>query len=304
MKILFLSHYFYPHIGGVEKHVYEVAKNLISKKHEVVVATERYENDLKDKEDFGGIKIRRFEYPHEKIKGLISIWKWLWKNRDLIKQSDIIHCHDVFIWYLPFKFLFPFKKVFTTFHGWEGIYPIPFKNIILKRMASFFSAKTIAIGKYIEKYYGIKANKIIYGGTPNYGGVDKTENHDKKVKNYLVFLGRLEKDTGTPEFFKWLAKNNKYQVDFIGDGSLHEECLKYGRVLGFIDPTSFLKRASVCVPGGYLSYIEAKSLKCKTITFANNQLKEDYWSDIEKVKKIPTWEKVSNEYINLYNRFK
>ncbi len=294
MKILFLTHYFYPHIGGVEKHVYNISQFLKSK-NQITVITEKYNNGLRDQEGVGGIEVYRVSYPNKKYIGLFNIWLWLWKNRKLIIDSDIIHCHDVFIWYIPFRFLFPFKRVATTFHGWEGIYPIPLINIIQKKLANFLSFKTIAVGKYIEKYYGIKTNKIIYGGTNN---IEKPKN---KVKNYLVYLGRLEKDTGLLEFLNWLESNKKYQVDFIGDGSFYEECLKQGRVLGFVDPNPFLEKAEICVPGGYLSYIEAISFKCKILTFPNNKLKVDYWDEIKKIKKFPTWEKIANEYISLYN---
>jgi len=37
------------------------------------------------------------------------------KNRQLLQNADIIHCHDVFYWYLPFRFLYPHKPVFTPF---------------------------------------------------------------------------------------------------------------------------------------------------------------------------------------------
>lgn len=164
MKILFIAHYFYPHIGGVEKHVLEVAKSLVQKGNEVTILTERYDKSLKDKETVNGIKVVRFSYPHIKLIGLKFIWWNIFKNRKLIVGADVVHIHDVFIWYLPFRFLFPFKKVYTTFHGWEGIWPIPWQNILIKRMAARLSDGSIAVGKYIEKYYGIKATKILYGG--------------------------------------------------------------------------------------------------------------------------------------------
>ena len=147
MKILFLAQHKWPHIGGVEKHIHEVTKSLEKKGHKVKTISSE---DIK--------------YYRIKFLGLLYIWFWLFKNRKLISGADIIHCHDVFIWYLPFHFLYPDKKVFTTFHGWEGIYPIPGKYIFLKRLASKLSWGTIAVGKYIEKYYFITADKIMYGG--------------------------------------------------------------------------------------------------------------------------------------------
>ena len=118
----------------------------------------------------------------------------------------------------------------------------------------------------------------------------------------IVFVGRLEKDTGVNEFLRWFRRlDDGYEVKFVGDGSLRKECEKYGKVYGFCDPTPFLQKAEYCIPGGYLSDIEAKAHGCKIITFANNPLKNDYWTDIKKIKKFPTWDQIADEYINLYN---
>ena len=147
MKILFLVQYKTPHVGGVEKHVESISLSLGKKGHKVRIVSSE---DIK--------------YPRIKFLGLLYIWIWLWGYREMIKKADIVHCHDVFIWYLPFRFLYAKKPVYTTFHGWEGIWPIPWKNILIKRLAAKLSRGTIAVGKYIEKYYGVKADKIIYGG--------------------------------------------------------------------------------------------------------------------------------------------
>mgnify|MGYP001606166050 CR=1 FL=1 len=103
------------------------------------------------------------------------------------------------------------------------------------------------------------------------------------------------------KFLDWLDKNGGYRVNFCGDGNLREKCKKYGIVHGFCDPKPFLKRAKICVPGGYLSYIEAKNYGCEIMTFSNNPLKKDYWNEIKKIRKFPTWDKIADEYINLYN---
>jgi glycosyltransferase involved in cell wall biosynthesis len=278
MKLLFLTRKAPPHIGGVEKHIEEVSKVLKRKGHSIQVISE---DDIK--------------YPHIKYLGLIYIWLWLFWNRKVIENVDIVHCHDVFIWYLPFRFLYPKKPVYTTFHGWEGVWPIPWKNILLKRIASKYSWGSIAVGMYIGKYYGIKPNKILYGGLSHINKVDKKE------KSTCVYIGRLEKDTGVLEFIKWLRKKHFRKVDFVGDGKLRPECKKYGLVHGFKNPTPFLKRAEICVPGGYLTYIEAKQFGCKIEVFPNNPLKKDYWKEIKEVQKFPSWNQIANEYLNLYN---
>ena len=282
MRILFLAHYSWPHVGGVEKHVDRITERLKHKGHNVKVISEE---DIK--------------YPHIKFLGLLYIWFWLFKNRNLIKQSDIIQIHDVFIWYLPFRFLYSKKVVYTTFHGWGGHYPVPPKEIFLVRMAAKLSWRTIAVGKYIEKYYGIKVSKIVYGGTDT--PRESPFEHSRGVRG-IVWVGRLERDTGLPQFLEWLMVNDQgLRVDFVGDGQLRSECEKYGMVRGFTDPKPFLKRAKICVPGGYLSYIEAKQADCKIMTFHNNPLKKDYWDEIKRVKKFPTWDEVADEYLDLYH---
>jgi len=286
MKILFISHYKWPHIGGVEKHVYELSKRLRVKGNSVKVISER---DIKQ--------------PHIKFLGLVYIWFWMFRNRKLIEKADIVHCHDVFIWYLPFRILYLKKPVYTTFHGWEGIWPIPRKNIFLKKLAAKLSWGSIAVGKYIERYYGIKANKIIYGGT-----LILHSDEMRKRDELIIFVGRLEKDTGVLEFLKWLDKNPKYVVDFIGDGVLREKCEKYGTVYGFINPAPFYKQVKYCVPGGYLAALEALSYGCELKLFWNNKVKEDYWKmspfvrkDVKIWAKKQTWDKLTNEYLDLYN---
>lgn len=40
MKILFFARLFYPHIGGVEKHLFEISTRLTAMGHEVTIVTE------------------------------------------------------------------------------------------------------------------------------------------------------------------------------------------------------------------------------------------------------------------------
>lgn len=127
----------------------------------------------------------------------------------------------------------------------------------------------------------------------------------------IIFVGRLAGDTGIRNFLMWCEKNKKYKVDFCGDGPLRSECEKYGTVHGFTDPISFLKKAKYCVPGGYLAALEGLGYGCELKLFWNNKLKEDYWkmSPFYKLKgkalrdwaKEQTWEKVANEYLDMYN---
>lgn len=265
MKVLFLSHHKWPRVGGVERHLEAISSKLYAL---------GFKTETISEEDINPPKIKYF--------GLFYIWYRLLKNRKLITESDIVHIHDVFIWYLPFRFLFPFKKVYITFHGWEGHFPLPLWNILNKRIANYLCNGSIAVGKYIEKWYGIKATHVLYGGVEKLN--DKNANA-KKIKNTIIWLGRQDRDTGIEEFKKWLVKNPKFRVKYVTNVK---------------NPEKYLETAEYCVPSGYLSFLEARRYGCKIVTFANNSLKEDYWKEIKKLKTIPTWDEAVKTYLKLW----
>lgn len=266
MKILFITHHKWPRIGGVEKHIKNLSEKLRVNNYEVTTISEE---DIKP--------------PHFKYIGLFYIWYWLFKNRDLITRSDLVHIHDVFIWFLPFRFLYPNKKVYITFHGWEGKWPIPLWNMVNKKIANYLCNGSIAVGKYIEKYYKIKTNYIIHGGVTS---LRQGYGRQAKIKDTVVYLGRQDEDTGINEFRKWLSiQNNKYKVTYVTNDP---------------NPEKYLETAEYCVPSGYLSYLEAKNNGCKILTFANNPLKVDYWNEVKLLKSIPSWLEVADIYIKLW----
>ena len=305
MKILFITRLFNPHIGGVERHVLEVSKKLKTKNQKVTILTEKYDKSLKDEETIDGIRVIRFSYPHVKLLGLKFLWWQIFKNRKLIMEADVIHVHDVFIWYLPFRFLYPKKPVYTTIHGLEWDNPLAKISIWQKRLAVKLSTGTVGVGKFLEKYLKVKFDLLIYGGA------SMNQRISIKSKNTIVYVGRLEENTGLLKFLYWLKANPKYETDFCGDGELRKECEKHGTVHGFIDPAPFYKKAGYCVPGGYLAALEALSYGCKLKLFWGGKVKKDYWQmspfvgkDVSTWVKNQTWEKLANEYIDLYNSSK
>jgi glycosyltransferase involved in cell wall biosynthesis len=282
MKIVFISKYVLPHVGGVEKHIDKVSQHLKDLGHSVTF-----------------ISSAEIKYPQIKILGLLYIWYWFVKNRNIILQHDVVHVHDVFIWYLPLRILYPKIKVYTTFHGWEGKYPIPIINILQKRLAWKLSTGSISVGEYINKWYGVKPDQVIYGA------VDKiNKNRFKKIPKSIAYVGRLQEDTGLLKCLVWFSRlDYGYKIIFVGDGPLGIECQKYGQVVGFSDPSPYLKKAETCVAGGYLSYLEAKNNGCKIVTFADNPLKVDCWNNIKaafKSKNLTTWKEISQIYLKLW----
>lgn len=295
MKALIITESYLPKLGGVEKHI-ALTKPYLQKAG--------FEFDIFNKSEV--FKNRQLK----KFLGLIQIWLELTKLIKLIKKADIIFIHDVFIYYLPFRIIFPKKKVLTIFHGWEKIYPIPFKNILYKQLAQKLSNKTISIGSYINKYYRLtdKNNYISYGAVE----LPSTEiNLTQKEENSFVYVGRLEKDTGLPIFLEFLdilsAKKIIFSVKFCGDGPMKQDCLRYGEVLGFVDVRKYLEKSEFCFAGGYLSILEAMAYKNIVLSAFDHQLKKDYLLSSPFAKNIicaDQAQKLFESYSDLQNKQK
>ncbi|MCC6710932.1 MAG: glycosyltransferase family 4 protein, partial [Candidatus Pacebacteria bacterium] len=184
-KILIFTPSFFPKLVGVERHVLETTNQLIKKGYSVKVLTEKT-TELKKFEKKSLLRIYRFSYPKIKYVGLFSIWwRLLTQYYSLIKEADVIHIHDIFVWYLPFRLMFWRKPVVTTFHGWEGVFPLPPQNKFWRKLGVLLSSKTVAVGHYLEKHYHFKADHVIYGGVH----LPKT-NYQKK--DLLLYVGRLD----------------------------------------------------------------------------------------------------------------
>lgn len=276
MNILFFTRLFYPHIGGVEKHVYEISKILIREGHSVIVVTEQYEKNIKLIEKLEGIKIYRIPALNDNWLKKFQIWKWIWNNRFLIEKADIVHCQDVFFWYLPFRFLYFNKSIFTTFHGYES-YPLKLKAIFMHKISERLSMGNICVGNFIKKWYGTKSNYVTYGG------VNITKSKKLKVENSegAVFIGRLDEQTGIltySETVKLIRKKiPNFKFEIIGDGKFRKEIGKVFKVLGFQkNPEKYFTNYRFAFVSRYLSILEAMMAKRLVFAVYDNPLKEDY----------------------------
>jgi glycosyltransferase involved in cell wall biosynthesis len=294
MTILFLARRFYPQIGGVEKHVLEIGKRLVKQGHKVIVITELEKNT--NKQDYHsrsgsaklagkveGIEIYRIDVGVDDWFKKFRIWGQLWGLQKIFNNADVVHCHDVFFWYLPFRFLLPTKKVYTTFHGYEGNFLPTKKAILMHKLSEKLSYGNICIGGFFEKWYGTKSKFVSYGAVED--NVGKKEITDR---NLIVFLGRLETETGIMEYlkaFKEVLKTYKgLRLVVLGDGALMSEALKFTKdnnlpvdYKGFIENTAkFVERASFMFTSRYLGILESMLSKKYVLAVYNNGIKEDY----------------------------
>lgn len=280
MKVLFLTPSFLPRVGGVERHVAAVTRELTKKGYQVSIITSSPEKpagwDLAQV-----ICMPSFTGPLR----LAKIWGWLWRHRQLWQQADLVHGHDFpsYYWAWPLRVLAP-KPFYLTFHGWEGIVPPKRTTIFLRRWAERGARGTIAVGHFIAKWYGQRPNFVTYGG------VDMLDHMAPQKKNpkSAVFIGQLREDTGVREYlaaYKKLWSDKKLDtLDIFGDGPLRGDLEASARQdklpVTFhgvkSEPIKLFGQGRYAFVSGYLGMLEAMAAGSIVIANYTNALKEDY----------------------------
>jgi glycosyltransferase involved in cell wall biosynthesis len=89
MKILLVTEYYWPHIGGVEVVFKHLAEGLVAKGHEVYVVTSRVP-DTERYEELNGVKIRRINVPKMGDRYFFTFLSipWVWR---LAKKCHVVH---------------------------------------------------------------------------------------------------------------------------------------------------------------------------------------------------------------------
>jgi len=327
MNIVMFSRRYSPHVGGVESHVGKLSEEIIKAGHNIKVITEEKSSTRASKEIINKVMVYRIPlYGVDENQKKWLIWKWLWKNRYIWQDADILHIHDVFYWMLPFRVLGMTSRIYTTFHGWEGIYPPTRSARLQKQLAQVLSNGTIAVGDYIGKWYGIKPNYVVYGGT------DQKELKETKSNNILV-LGRLSEDNDIDIVLSGLKNmGTKAKIVFVGDGEYRIECEKIGTVTGMVNDISpYLGRAKIVITSSYLSILNSLGAGRSVVSVYGNPLKKDYLmrspfgqlievaADAKELSMVlsnkfkkqllingqfwaekQTWSKIANTYLNLW----
>jgi glycosyltransferase involved in cell wall biosynthesis len=276
-----ISPRFIPLKGGVEKHVEMVAKKLVEYNIDVTIVTLSHKTGLEEHTLWMGFRIIRMP---TRCKNPFHAYRWWIANRNVIAKHDIVHIHDAhqfLFWYLPLVFMFPLKRCFITFHGFERD-PIPTQWIVFRKITEILTKKSICIGDFIETFYGTSCDRL------SIGAVDISAVSAPLDKG-LIFVGRLERDTGILKHVDALhILKSKYGIDLelvvCGSGSLIDEIravsiernLKIELKGNVEDPFKFIKNASICFAAGYLSILEAMSMGLPVIGVATSPLKLHY----------------------------
>ncbi len=297
MRIVMLSRLYWPHIGGVEKHIKEISKVAISKGHSVDAFTLKHDSELPTFQIDEGIRIHRKpnqlhsrllsrilhmlpSIPPNVRDGLVErdeVWGWLLWNLPTFLRADVIHIHDVFYWYWPLRILLFWKRTTITFHGFEaGRLPTK-KAKHARQLAARFTNGNLCIGSFIEKWYGTQPTMISYGAANCQGFLQ----HSTKRKDFsAVFVGRLEKDTGIETYLAIAKQHNKMTLDVYGQGPLESLLSSAGSTISYqgmvLNACSVFSQYEFAFASSYLSILEAMQSKTLVVAVASDPLKMDY----------------------------
>ncbi len=261
MKILMMTDYFYPHIGGVEKVVLDLCIQLIKHGHEVCVFTLNIPKNKKN-DIYNGIRIIRADgYDTTRITGLqsaISISSWF-EAKKIIKdfKPDIIHTHNLF--FLTTLIGMLMKKKFhiptiTTLHlgsldNLSGLKGWLIKKIESK-MAQIINKNSDLVISGSEKLMkngikiGIDPLKSII--IPNAVELPffRMEREYSSNPHKIIFIGRLIANKGAQiliESAKKIIKNfPNAKFLFVGDGPMRKKLEAYSKKNHLVGNISFL----------------------------------------------------------------
>jgi glycosyltransferase involved in cell wall biosynthesis len=130
-------------------------------------------------------------------------------------------------------------KVFTTFHGWEGQYPVRWQAKLQRLLYNKLSRGVIHVGEWIQEFYWDRPHAVTYGGISipvSEGGV-KSQALGPSPRLRAVFIGRLVSENDV-ELYIELVKQLKQrgvdiQMQWVGDGPLSSRAAEEGEVVGW-----------------------------------------------------------------------
>lgn len=278
MKIVHISPSFWPQGGGVETHVAEVAREQLRNGDEVAVITQTHDGIAYLPLSLDALT-KKAKVTHRQRYPLLSksmTWRAIWSQRQHLASADLIIIHDVFWWVWP---VWPeiHNQVITTFHGWEGEYPIRWQSKLQRYINARFSKATLHVGGWIQKYYWDTPDQVIYGGCR----VSIQKNVSPPKDLHAVFIGRLEPENDIQLYLQLVKKLRDAYPDFsvtwVGSGSLAAECDQLGEVVGWVsDVTPYILESQFVFASSYLSMLQAQALGRVVVGLASHQLKYDY----------------------------
>ena len=295
--IALFSVYFLPHIGGIERYQYYLAKHLYNDV-KIIIVTTKYDNNLKDVEDFEYGKIYRLPIYSifSKRYPIIKKNKLYRKLMKMIKNENI----DLCILNTRFQLTsligakFAKKNGIANFLIEHGTSHFTVYNKVLDFLGHIYEhLLTDYIKRYVKDFYGVSkacSNWLKHYNIKSKGvlrnAIEISEYETfKAIKDYekkkisILFAGRLLKDKGIllliESYEKIISKYNNIELLIAGEGPLYEEIEKHKEIilLGKLNHDELMKKyaeTDIFINPSYsegmpTTILEAGLMKCAVI---------------------------------------
>jgi glycosyltransferase involved in cell wall biosynthesis len=252
--ILQINKAYWPHIGGVETVVRDIAEQDFDEKYRSDVLTCNIPKGPTLIEYFGNIKVMR-QGTLITLKSNPFSLSFIYKFFKLSKSYKIFHLHEPFplasliAWLLP-----PKTKLVVTWHSdiirqnFLKYLVIPFQFLTLLRANSIIAtSESMKIKSFIKLFR--KKVIVIPLSIP-----DSRISPSKVDKNYFLYIGRLVYYKGIFDLLN-AVKNSKIPVKIVGDGVLFSDIAKFIKkndmtnvnlIKGPVDKKAFIRYLSFC----------------------------------------------------------
>lgn len=301
--IAIFSGYYLPHLGGVERYTYNLAKKLKELGNRVIIVTSRYNKELAEVEETEYAKIYRLptykifaeRYPiNKKNKQFKEIMKMLEKENI---DSAIIQTRFWTTSYYASKFIAKNKIPACLIE--HGSTHFTVNNKVLDKFGEIYEHKlTNAIKKNVKDFYGvskrctewlkhfdIEANGVFYNSIDT-SEAEKYKEFINKSEDKIVisYVGRMIEEKGVLkliEAFKTLRnKYNNLELNLAGAGPILEKIItenkdekdinilgkvSHEEVLKLLGKTTIFVNPSAFSEGLPTSILEAGMMKCAVV---------------------------------------
>ena len=244
MKILFVTHRYPPHTGGVETHVRAIATRLADRGHEVTVFSADAGPGLTDRTVDNGVRVRRFRSVSIGDAFYVAPQITLAVHRF---NADVVHAHNYHGFPLFFTALGIMDEHFvvtTHYHGGSAdrirdallTFYHPFGRWAVRR-ADHVIAVSDWEREQLRTDFGVDATVI-----PNGLDVDRfaTADPEHRDRPYLLSVGRLKEYKGIQYAIRALSRLSEYELVVAGRGPYRTALERIAETEGVADRVTFL----------------------------------------------------------------
>lgn len=286
LTITWLVKRFWPEVGGVEKYVLELGRELAEMGHSVRVVAGDPTGSRARHERHAGLSIHR--YPSRR-----SPWRAAWGLRalaPLFRQADVVHISDVEM-FERYEVVLSrgvgARPIFLTRHGMGLRDPVSQEDRERHRRARKGVAGLLDDGTFIQRRYGQTPDCVPDPGLrPT---ADEMVQRPPPAQPSAAFIGRLEPDSGIDLYLDALAclrdcHGTDLPLTVYGDGSLKPRLIE--RAMRERLPVSWqpsapdaqdrLFEGTLAFVSGRMAIFEAMARRRPVVAAYVDPLKRDY----------------------------